>query len=93
MPKWIESFLLTFLHYTHAKICLSGEELNNDGLWHNKHMIKGRILLGWLLEGRDGQVTGNLHCSTLPTPSNRIYLLNTADPIYLFKYLTILRMD
>ncbi len=62
MPEWIESFLLCFLlHYTDAKIYLSGEELNNDGLWHNKHMIKGRILLGWALEGRDSWVTRNLH--------------------------------
>ncbi len=38
----------------------TGEELNNDGLGHNKHMIKGRIVLGLALEGGDGQVTGNL---------------------------------
>ncbi len=33
-------------------MCLSGEELNNDELGHNKHMINGQILLGWVLEGR-----------------------------------------
>ncbi len=35
-----ESFLLRFLYYTDAKMCLSGEGLNNDALEHNKHMIK-----------------------------------------------------
>ncbi len=37
----LESVLLRFLHYTDAKMCLSGEELNNDGLGYNKHIIKG----------------------------------------------------
>ncbi len=41
-----ESLLLRFLHYTDAKMCLSGEESNNDGLGHNKYMINERILLG-----------------------------------------------
>ncbi len=41
--------LLRFLHYTDAKMCLSGEELNNDGLGHTKHRINVRILLGWAL--------------------------------------------
>ncbi len=36
----LESLLLRFLHYTDAKMCLSGEESNNDGLGHNKHIIK-----------------------------------------------------
>ncbi len=56
----LSRFCFVFLHYTDAKICLSGQELNNDGLGHNKHMIKGRILLGCVLEGRDGRETGNL---------------------------------
>ncbi len=93
MPEWIESFLLCFLHYTDAKICLSGEELNNDVLEHNKHMIKGRILLGWALEGRDSRAMEIFTFSTLSTLPNRIYPLNTPDPIYVFKYLTILIMD
>ncbi len=33
-----------------ANMCLSGKESNNDGMGHNKHMIKGGILLGWALE-------------------------------------------
>ncbi len=60
----------SFLHYTDAKICLSGEESNNDGLRHNNDMIKGRILLGWAFDGQDGEATGNLHffqlCQPLP---------------------------
>ncbi len=36
----LESLLLRFLHYTDTKMCLSGDESNNDGFWHNKH-IKG----------------------------------------------------
>ncbi len=56
-----ESLLHHFLHYTDTKISLSSEELKNDELGHNKHMINGRMLLGWALEGRVGQVIGNLH--------------------------------
>ncbi len=47
-----ESLLLPY--YTNAKMCLFGEELNNDGLGHNKQMINGRILLGQALEDRVG---------------------------------------
>ncbi len=56
-----ESLLLHCLHYTDTKMSLSGKELKNDGLRHNKHMINGCILLGWALEGRVGPVTRNLH--------------------------------
>ncbi len=52
-----ESLLLRFLHYTDTKMSLSTEELKNDGLGHNKHMINERILLGWALEGRVGRMT------------------------------------
>ncbi len=55
------NFYVVFLQYMHAKICLSGEELNNDGLGHNKHIIKGRIVLCSVLQGRDVRVTGNPH--------------------------------
>ncbi len=43
VKAWIEfeSLSLCFLHYTNAKMCLSGKELNNDGLGKNKHMING----------------------------------------------------
>ncbi len=62
--------VLVFLHYTDANMCLSGEESINDGLGHNKHMIKGRILLGWALEeGMDGRATGNLHFFKFANPS------------------------
>ncbi len=36
-----ESLLLRFSHYRDGKMCLSGEEQNNDWLGHNKHMTKG----------------------------------------------------
>ncbi len=47
---WMElvafaSFL--FSHYTEDKMCLSGKESNNDGLGHNKHIMKGANL-AWL---------------------------------------------
>ncbi len=42
-----ESLLLCFLHCTDAKMCLCGKESNNDGLGHNKHMIKG-VNFAWL---------------------------------------------
>ncbi len=48
----LSRFIFVFLDNTDAKICLSGVELNNDGVRHNKHMRKGRILVGWELEGR-----------------------------------------
>ncbi len=54
-------FCFVFLHYTDANMCLSGEELNNDGLGQNKHIIKGIILLGLVLEYRVSRATGNLH--------------------------------
>ncbi len=56
-----ELLLLRFLHYTRNQNVLYGEELKNDGLGHNKHMINGRILLGWALEGRVSWLTGNLN--------------------------------
>ncbi len=43
----LESVLLRFLHYTDAKMCSSGEESNNDGLEHNKYIIKG-VNFAWL---------------------------------------------
>ncbi len=55
-----------------AKMCLYGEAFNNDGLGHNKHMIKGRILLGWTFEVRVDQMTVIIF-SILPTPPDRIY--------------------
>ncbi len=56
-----ESLLLHVLHYTDIKMSLSGEELKNDGLGHNKLMINGRILLCWELEGTVVRVIRNLH--------------------------------
>ncbi len=43
VKAWMEfEFLLHhFLHNTDAKMCLSGEESNNNGLGDNKHIIKG----------------------------------------------------
>ncbi len=62
--------LASFLHYTDTKMCLSGEELNNYDLGHNRNMINGYILLRWELEGSVGQLAGNLHfflfCQHLP---------------------------
>ncbi len=77
-----------FLHYTDSKMCLSGGELNNDGLGKNKHMIKGRVLLGWALEeGRDGRVTWNLHFFQLCQPLPIEFILTT--PLIQFIYLNI----
>ncbi len=63
VKTWMEYewLLLRVLHYTDAKMCLSGQELNNDGLGHSKHRKNVWILLGWVLEGRVGRLTGNLH--------------------------------
>ncbi len=54
--------------HTHTKMCLSCKEMKNDGLGHNKHMINGWISLDWALEGRVGQVIGNLHIFLLCQP-------------------------
>ncbi len=72
---------------------LSGEELKNDVLGHNKHMINGRILLGWALEGRLGRVTGNLHffyfAKFIPliilAPHDQIYYYAPPPPRYIIK--------
>ncbi len=72
-----KSLLLRFLHYTDAKMCLSGEELNNDGLGNNKHRINVQILLGWELEGRVGRATRNLHYFYFANPSRSNLSLNT----------------
>ncbi len=56
---------------------LSGEELNNDGLRHNKHMTNEWILLGWTLEGRVVQATGNHHFFYFANPSRSNLSLNT----------------
>ncbi len=81
-PEWNMSPLLRFLHYTDAKVCLSGEELNNDGLGHNKHRINVCILLGWEVEGRVGRATGNLHFSYFANPSQSNLSRNTPNQIY-----------
>ncbi len=77
-----ESLLLRFLHYTYAKMCLSGKELNNDRLGHNKHMINRLILLGRTLEGRVGRVTGNVHFFYFAYPFQLNVSLNTPNQIY-----------
>ncbi len=72
------SLLLRFLHYTDAKMCLSGEELKNDRLGHNKNRINVRILLGWALEGMVDQGTGNLHFFYFANTSRSNLSLNTS---------------
>ncbi len=63
-------------------MCLSGEELNNNGLGHNKHIIKGIFLLGWALEGRVSLATGNLNFFYFANPSQSNLFLNTTNQIY-----------
>ncbi len=63
-------FCFVFLHYTDAKMCLSGKELNNDGLGHNKHRINVRILLGWVGSVWQPEI---FIFSILSTPPDRIY--------------------
>ncbi len=47
-----------FLYTTDGKMCLCGEESNNYGLGHNKHMIKGDkfCLVGRLMVGLVGRL-------------------------------------
>ncbi len=77
-----ESLLLRFLNYIDAKMCLSGEEWNNDRLGHNKHIIKGIILLGWALEGKVGRATRNVHFFYFANPSQSNLSPNTPNQIY-----------
>ncbi len=64
---------------------LSGEELKNDGLVHNKHLINGRILLGCVLEGRVVQWQEIFIFSTLLTSSDQIYPPNQiSNPLIQF---------
>ncbi len=56
--------------YRCQNMFVSGKELNNDELGHNKRMISGRILLGWVLGGRVGRLTRNL---------NFFYFANTSQ--------------
>ncbi len=85
---WMDCVIFAlFLHYMDAKICLSGEELNNDGLGHNKHMIKGRILFGWVLEDREGQAAENLIFFQLCQPLQIKF--NSSTPLIQFIYLNV----
>ncbi len=90
VKTWMEfeSLMLHSLHYTDVKKCLSGGELNNDKLGHNKHMINGQILLGRLKVGSVGWLEisfANTSQSNLsPQHPNRIYCDNPSPQIKLF---------
>ncbi len=76
------SLLLRFFILYRRQNVFICEELNKDGLGHNKHRINVWILLGWTLEGRVGRATGNLHFFYFANTSYGIYHLNTPDQIF-----------